>query len=439
MLYIIHGGQQLSGTVSLSGAKNVSLKMIVAALLLRGRSRIKNVPCINDVFSLISIINRLGGHAKFIDTNTVEVENTLTQNAISIEDAARTRVSFLLIVPLLFTFKNTIVPNPGGCRLGARPVDRLVESLKVLGATITYDSEDGCYHARYTTLQSRTIIFSKKTHTGTELAIMACARIATPTRIQNAALEPEIDELIDFLNKAGARIQRDGDDIVVEGKEELSAVHTTVESDRNEAVSFLVLSALTNGAVAVKGVYKKALEVFIRAISDAGLHYIEADGIARITKANEILPTNIATSPHPGFMTDWQPLWAILMTQAIGKSTIHETVFEDRFGYVHELNKFGAHVSFWNPKIANPDRVYQFDTYDVKNFSKQAIRIQGPTKLHNAAARMTDLRAGACLVIASLLAEGKSVIGGAEQIERGYEHLPEKIRKLGAIIEKIDE
>ncbi len=439
MLYIINGGTELKGEVEVSGAKNVALKMIVAALLLKGKSRIDNVPRISDVLSLIDIINRLGGYAAFVDKNTVEVENTLTHSAVSIADATRTRVSFLLIAPLLYTFKKVTIPNPGGCRLGARPVDRLVESLRTLGANITYDSQDGCYHASYTSLHAGIITFEKKTHTGTELAIMASARIEGETIIQNSALEPEIDELIHFFNLAGAKIYRRGDDIVVSGKSTLSSVRITVSSDRNEAVSFLVLSALTNGAVGVRGVQKNTIGTFLTFVEKVDLVYEERLNVAYVKKLGLIKPTDVVTSPHPGFMTDWQPLWAILMTQAHGESTIHEMVFEDRFGYVNELNKFGAHLAFWDPKQPQVKAQYQFETNAQSDLSKQAVRIIGPTKLHNASAHMSDLRAGACLVLAALLAEGKSVISGAEQIERGYEQLIYKLRAIGASIDKIED
>jgi len=439
MFYVINGGAALKGEVAVSGAKNVALKMIVAALLLKGKSRIENVPKISDVLSLIDIINRLGGYAAFVGENIVEVENTLTHSTVSIADATRTRVSFLLIAPLLYTFKKVTIPNPGGCRLGARPVDRLVESLRTLGADIRYDSKDGCYHASYSSLHPGTITFKKKTHTGTELAIMASACIEGETLIQNSALEPEIDELIQFFNNAGAEVYRRGDDIVVKGKSTLSSVHTRVLSDRNEAISFLVLSALTNGEVVVRGVQKNTIETFLTFVDKAGLVYEEREGVSSIKNTGFILPTDITTAPHPGFMTDWQPLWAILMTQSRGESTIHETVFEDRFGYVSELNKFGAHISFWDPKQLRTSTEYQFETDEQTDLSKQAIRIKGPTTLHNASARMSDLRAGACLVLAALLTEGKSVINGAEQIERGYEQLLYKLRAIGASIEKIED
>ncbi|PJE63115.1 hypothetical protein COU88_01280, partial [Candidatus Roizmanbacteria bacterium CG10_big_fil_rev_8_21_14_0_10_39_6] len=237
----------------------------------------------------------------------------------------------------------------------------------------------------------------------------------------------------------GAKIYRRGDDIVVSGKSTLSSVRITVSSDRNEAVSFLVLSALTNGAVGVRGVQKNTIGTFLTFVEKVDLVYEERLNVAYVKKLGLIKPTDVVTSPHPGFMTDWQPLWAILMTQAHGESTIHEMVFEDRFGYVNELNKFGAHLAFWDPKQPQVKAQYQFETNAQSDLSKQAVRIIGPTKLHNASAHMSDLRAGACLVLAALLAEGKSVISGAEQIERGYEQLIYKLRAIGASIDKIED
>lgn len=262
MFYVIEGGHELSGELPVSGAKNVALKLIIAALLCKGKTHIHNVPHIRDVMSLIDIITYLGGRAIFIDEHTVEVENTLTKYEIPIEYAARTRVSFMLMVPLLHTFGKASVPNPGGCRLGARPVDRFIQGICATGASVDYNSEDGYYHAVMQETHSADYSFEKPSHTGTEFLIMNAAAIEGECRIENAAQEPEIDELIAFLNQSGAHIQRAGNAIVINGSKQLEATAVAVGSDRNEAISFMVLAALSPGTITITNIDKNAITTF---------------------------------------------------------------------------------------------------------------------------------------------------------------------------------
>ncbi|PJE63625.1 hypothetical protein COU89_02370 [Candidatus Roizmanbacteria bacterium CG10_big_fil_rev_8_21_14_0_10_45_7] len=439
MQYIINGGKPLSGTIEVAGAKNVALKLMVAALLLKGKTTLTNVPRIRDVVALVAIINALGGKAAFTDEHTLEIENTLTTHVVPLELAVRIRVSFLLMIPLLHTFNKAYVPNPGGCRLGARPVDRLIESITTFGGSISYSSEDGYYYAKVEQFTPGEYTFAKASHTGTEFALMNTSRIKGESVIHNAAHEPEIDELITFLNAAGAHIVRDGNDLLVEGNNELHAVEQRIGSDRNEVISFIVLSALFKGAITIHNVALKPIETFLEYCKQVGIRYSESNGMFDLQVEDAISPSDVVTAPHPGFMTDWQPLWAVLMTQAHGDSTIHETVFEQRFNYVQELNKHGAHIEFFDPPVTDSSSIYQFDVPPGTTPVNQAIRIHGPTKLHNAATVITDMRAGACLLFAGLISSGKSVISGAEQIERGYEDLIERLQKLGADVRSIEE
>jgi len=434
MQYLINGQKPLQGMVSISGAKNASLKLIIAALLTDGVSRIDNVPRIRDVVSLLEIINYLGGEAKFIAKNTVQVENKLKSYHLPLEIGGKTRVSILLIAPLLHQFNQAILPNPGGCRLGERSVDRLIDSLKKMGARISYLSEDGYYHAKITKTKTAVINFAKKSHTGTELAMMFASRIPVKTVINNAAQEPEIDDLIVFLNQAGAKIRRQGQQILVTGKKRLSATQFEVQPDRIEAVTFIVLSALFDGRIMIKNVTLKSIMPFLKPFTKAGFdyQYNQEKQLLKIVQPKSIKPVSIVTAPHPGFLTDWQPLWTILMTQAQGSSTVHETVFENRLGYIQDLKRFGCKIDFYQPEVSAAEEVYQFNNYNPYKHRYQAIKIHGPTTLHNAYATMTDIRAGACLVLAALIAKGNSVISGAEQIERGYEDLLVKLTKLGA-------
>jgi len=437
MQYLINGQQKLSGTVAVSGAKNAALKLIIGALLLKGRTRIDNVPRIRDILALIEIVNYLGGEAKFVGPNTVEVENKLKRHHLPLEIAARTRTSIMLLAPLLYTFKKAVVANPGGCRLGERSVDRLVDSLIKMGARIEYKSEDGYYYAELEQARPATIAFPKKSHTGTELAIMFAAKIPGETYIENAAQEPEIDDLIEMFNRSGAKVERVGESVRVIGQANLHSVNLTVQPDRIEAVTFIILSALFGGQIKVKNVNLKAIEPFLIPFSQAGFKYTydKKSGVFVTIPPSKITPLDIQTAPHPGFLTDWQPLWVLLMSQAEGTSLVHETVFENRFSYISDLRKFGVKIKFTQLEVDNPAVIYQFNNYDKQKHRQQAVIITGPARLHNGLATMTDIRAGACLVIAALIAKGRSVIAGAEQIERGYEDLVTKLTRLGAEIE----
>jgi len=437
MQYLINGQQKLSGTVAVSGAKNAALKLIIGALLLKGKTRIENVPRILDIYALIDIVNYLGGEAKFVGPNSVEVENKLQRHILPLEVASRTRTSIMLLAPLLYTFKQAVVANPGGCRLGERSVDRLVDSLVKMGAEISYNSDDGYYYAKLATPKPASISFVKKSHTGTELALMFASRIEGKTVIRNAAQEPEIDDLISLFNQAGAEIKREGEVVIIHGKKELKATKMMVQPDRIEAVTFIVLSALFAGQIKVKNVNLEAIKPFLKPFTQAGFTYnYDTNSTVFTTQPPvKILPLDIQTAPHPGFLTDWQPLWVLLMTQAQGTSLVHETVFENRFSYIADLRKFGAKIKFTQIKVDHPEELYQFNNYSKEKHRQQAILITGPSRLHNGLATMTDIRAGACLVIAALIARGRSVINGAQQIERGYEDLVHKLTQLGAQIE----
>lgn len=436
MQYVITGQKKLSGIVSVSGAKNAALKLIVAGLLFDGTTVIRNVPHIRDIESLLEIINYLGGEAKFTGRNTVVVTNRLSNYALPLEIAAKTRVSILLMAPLLHRFGKAVLPNPGGCRLGERSVDRLVNSVKQMGAKIQYHSEDGFYYCQLNTPRPGRIKFVKKSHTGTELALMFASRIKGKTVINNAALEPEIADLIKLLNKSGAKVKRHGEAITVEGKPTLKACRMTVQPDRIEAATFIVLSALFNGKIRIKNVPIANLEAFFSPFKQAGYTYRvdKNTGILSVETPKQSLATAIVTGPHPGFLTDWQPLWTVLMTQASGLSMVHETVFENRLGYVRDLRRFGAKISFFQPEVKNPQTLYQFNGFSKEKHRQQAVKIVGPTPLHNGFAKMNDIRAGACLVLAALIAKGRSIIDGVEQIERGYEALVDKLRQLDAEI-----
>lgn len=438
--YLIKGGKKLRGEVKLSGAKNIALKAIIAALMFENEVILDNVPRINDVYELLHLINILGGEAKFVGKNRVKIDGTtLRENKVDLLHGSKMRVSFMLFAPLLQKFKECMVPNPGGCRLGSRSIFRIIHGMRSLGINVEYNHDTGYYEAKLNGGLKGSYRFHKPTHTGTELLILLSIFAKGKIKIENAAAEPEIDELIKFLNESGAAIKREKTSIISGGKKTLRQTRPfKIVSDRNEAVTFAILGILTKGEVVIKNINENLINTFLEKLKEAGC------GVEKTSKNSfkfyskgKITPVSIETTPHPGFMTDWQPNWAVLMSQAEGTSTVHERLFDNRFSYVRELRKLGAKINFIQPKINDPKNFYFFNDYIEGKRYQQMIKIFGPQKLHNGVLTIYDLRAGATLVIASLLAKGESYVNGASILERGYEDFVEKVKKLGGDIRKV--
>lgn len=436
---IINGGRKLKGEISISGSKNVILKMLVAACLTDEEVTITNVPLISDFYAMCDLLGWIGAKVHLAGT-TVSVKATKIRNTrIPLEIGAKIRTSSMLLAPLLVRSGEAVIPNPGGCRIGARPIDRHVEALKQLGATISYNSEDGYFYGQAKSgLKGTTVRFEKNTHTGTETLILASVLAQNVTILENAAEEPEVDDLIKLLISMGARIVRSGRRITIEGVDKLHGTTYEIMSDRNEAVTFAIASALTGGELWLKNVPQDSLSPFLEAFIKAGGGWEEENGSFRFFVKSEIRPTDIVTAPHPGFMTDWQGPWAIFMTQAGGISTIHESVYENRFGYVKELLKMGAEIEFYNPKVSSPSEFYNFNFEQSQDYD-HAIRIKGATPLHNAVLTMSDLRAGATVLLAAFIAKGTSFLYGVEQLDRGYENIEGRLKKVGADITVVSE
>lgn len=439
--FIINGGMPLNGTVSVSGAKNVALKTFVAALLTDEPVIIHNVPLIRDVTYMLDVLRSLGASVKISD-HTVRIQNsTSVETTVPLEVGARLRTSSMVIGPLLARYGEAKIPNPGGCRIGARPIDRHIEGLKQMGATISYRSEDGYFYANAQKLHGTTYHFPKNTHTGTETLLLASVLSDGETILENAAEEVEIDDLISLLVAMGANISKtDLRTIRIVGVKQLHGAEFTIMPDRNEEVTFALAAAITKGKVTVQNSRRSNIGSFIDAFIHAGGLVKEVDeNTTEYSGNNTYTATNITTAPYPGFMTDWQAPWAVLMTQARGKSTIHETVFESRFSYVSELKKMGAEIEFFDPTVADPETFYNFNWSDHPAGYHQGIKIKGPTILHNAILEIDDLRAGATLVLAALVAKGESYIHGVEHLDRGYENFEERLKDLGANIKRIKE
>lgn len=441
--FIVTGGTPLKGTVELAGAKNISMKVIVASLLYTEPVHFQNIPDLRDVRELLHLVDSTGATSSFHNGDVTIDPSDMTSHEVDLLHGSKIRVSFMLFAPFLKRFGKARIPNPGGCRIGARPIDRMISLMEAFGVDTTYDNETGYYDA---SLQKDELIatdftFPKKTHTGTELAIMFACIAKGKSIIRNASLEPEIDDLINFLNISGAKIKRQDEELHIQGVSALNAPSEAyrIAADRNNAVTYAIFALVTDGDVFVKGADKDLLKVFLQYLDKANAGYeVLEDGI-RFFRKGDLQATDVTTEPEPGFMTDWQAPWAVLMTQAHGISTIHETVFENRFGYAEELTKLGAHIEFYKPEVTDPHKTYQFDIADEDAFnaSTQGIRITGPTPLHGGVLNVTDMRAGATLLIGASLAQEESVIIGASQVDRGYEHIEANLSKIGVTIKRV--
>ncbi|MDP3892326.1 UDP-N-acetylglucosamine 1-carboxyvinyltransferase, partial [Nocardioides sp.] len=437
--YLIKGGKPLKGEVILSGAKNVALKTIIAALMFKGDVVLKNIPKINDVLDLVELIKSLGVKADFTEKNTLVINSSnLKSNRVDLQYGSKIRVSFMLFAPLLNHFGECFVPNPGGCRIGARPIDRIIKGLVALGIKVDYDQETGYYHAKIINKPKGKYRFEKPSHTGTELLMMIGLMTDEKVEIENIANEPEIDDLILYLNSAGANIREEKNKTIISKSPELKQKESfTIMSDRNELVTYATLAVASEGDVIISPIDENLIASFLKIMREAGAGVENISNYKyRFFYQGDIKPVNIETSPHPGFMTDWQPSWAILMLKAKGSSVIHERVFENRFSYVEELKKLGSKIDFVDIAVENPEIFYHFNHEKDKNY-QQTIKIQGGEELHNAILNISDLRAGAALACAALLADGESIVNGASILERGYENFVEKVKKLGGEIKKV--
>ncbi len=438
--FVIKGGKKLKGKMSISGAKNVALKAMVAACLTDEEVVIENIPLISDFMVMVDIIEDLGGKVKIKDNTAVVKVQKIKKTRISFEKAASIRTSAMFLAPLLARKGEAIIPNPGGCRIGARPIDRIIGGIEKMGVKVFYDRKDGYFYlTSRNRMKSVNYKFEKNTHTGTETLILSSVLAKGETILDNAAEEPEVSELINLLNLMGANVRRNKRKIVINGVLKLHGAKFRIPPDRNEIVTFAIAAIITKGDIFIKDIDTKGLGEFLDILKKAGGGFEKKNNGIRFYYINGINPTDVTTSFYPGFMTDWQGPWLILMTQGEGISTIHETVYENRFGYVEELRKMGGKIELFNPVVGNPEKFYNFNFEDNKPEYKHAAKIYGPIDFHNAAINISDLRAGATLVLAALAANGESVVFGVEHLDRGYEDFDRRIKKLGGNIKRVKE
>ncbi|MDP2637868.1 MAG: UDP-N-acetylglucosamine 1-carboxyvinyltransferase [Candidatus Levybacteria bacterium] len=442
---IVKGGRKLKGNIKVSGAKNVALKALVAACLTDEEVIIHNVPLISDFKVMVAIIAELGGKVKIKGhTAYVQMKN-FTKEKISLDEAAKIRTSAMFLAPLLSRVGKAVIPNPGGCRIGARPIDRTVRGLEAMGFEAFYNSSDGFFYfkkkeGKKKLIKDITYRFEKTTHTGTETLILAAVLRDGKTVLENAAREPEIDELISLLIKMGAKIKKVGERrIEIVGVKRLHGAEFSIGFDRNEIVTLATAAILTKGDIFIEGADTVELSIFLDKLKEVGGGVEAKEGGIRFYYKGPLRGIDVQTSSYPGFMTDWQGPWAVLMLHTHGSAIIHETVYENRFGYVQELKKMGANIILFNPSVKNPEEVYNFNLSDNNASYFHAIEVKGPAVLHDAVVKVSDLRAGATLVLAALAAKGETVIFGIEHLDRGYENLEKGLESLGANIKRVKE
>ena len=416
----IEGGQPLRGEVPIGGSKNAALKLLAAACLTGERCRFTNVPEIADVALMAEVLSDLGVVVERPQPNTYEVSaGDIDWNFVPLEAAARMRASFILLGPLLARLGKVIISNPGGDRIGRRPVDLHVQAMEALGASIEY--RNGYYFAQAPgRLRGGEVVFPHVTVMGTENALLAATLADGHTTIRPAAQEPEIDDLIGLLQSMGAEVERTAPDVIeVEGRRRLrGATHHTI-ADRIEAGTFAVAAAVTGGDVTLRGAPSEHLGAFLGVLDQVGVEVTgEGDRINVLgadPAGGAYSATDIETAPYPGLATDLQPPTGVLLTQASGTSTVHETIYEDRLEWLTDLGHMGV----------------QADIVDAHHAT-----IKGPTRLQGADVEVGDLRAGASLILGALAAEGSSTIHGMHHVRRGYEDIEGKLLDLGARIEQ---
>lgn len=437
--YIINGGKPLMGEVSIRGAKNASFKQIIASMLSDETTHLLNVPDISDVHITVSIAESMGTVVTHTGTHSLEITTKEIKNPVVPQGTGeKSRTSFMFVAPLLVRCGQATVPMPGGDKLGARPLDRLFECYKKMN--IDVEEFEDHLHFSTTGIKAVDYEFPKPSHTVTEVILMTCALAKGESIIRNAALEPEIDDLIDMLNSMGAKIKRDESDskiIRIKGVPFLNGTEHQVIADRNESVTFACAALATKGSVNILRVNPAIIETFLKTIEKMGAKVNRGHDEVEIIWTGPLKAIDVETEPEPGFMTDWQAIFSLVLTQAVGTSTIIERIFPSRFQQIATLNQMGAMTKFFNPEVSDPDTYYHFNPESNKPEYFHGVKIGGPTKLKPTNIEVNDLRTGAMATLAALTADGQSTISGVEFIVRGYERLAERLRSLGADIEYI--
>lgn len=415
--YIIKGGNPLVGEVEIGGAKNAALAILAAAIMTDDTVRLENLPDVNDINVLLEAIGGIGAKVERVDRHTAVINgSTIGDISVDYEYIKKIRASYYLLGALLGKYKKAEVPLPGGCNIGSRPIDLHLKGFRALGATV--DIKYGAIVASAPDGLHGTHIFMDTVSVGATINIMMAAAMAEgQTILENAAKEPHIVDVANFLNSMGANIKGAGTDTIrIRGVGKLHGTEYSIIPDQIEAGTFMCAAAATRGDIMVKNVIPKHLEAISAKLIEIGCEVIEFDDAVRVVGKPSQRHTDIKTLPYPGFPTDMQPQMAVTLALASGTSMVTESIFENRFKYVDELARMGSHI-----KVEGNVAV-----------------IDGVAGLTGAQVNAPDLRAGAALVIAGLAAEGYTVVDEIGYIQRGYECFEEKLQALGAVIEKVD-
>ena len=415
--YVIKGGNPLVGEVEIGGAKNAALAILSAAVMTDETVTIENVPNVRDTNVLLNAIEEIGARVERLDAHTVRINGSFIRDFnVDNEFIRKIRASYYLIGALLGNYKRSEVALPGGCNIGGRPIDLHMKGFRALGAEV--DIKYGLVRA-YAEKLTGTHIYLDKVSVGATINIMMAASMAEgKTIIENAAKEPHVVDVANFLNSMGANIRGAGTDVIrIVGVEKLHATEYSIIPDQIEAGTFMLAAAATKGDVTVKNVIPKHLEAISAKLLEIGCEVEEFDDAVRVVASKPLRHTQVTTLPYPGFPTDMQPQMTVVLGVAQGTSTVTESIFENRFKYVDELTRMGA---------------------SIKVESNIAI-ISGVDQYTGARVNAPDLRAGAALVIAGLGAEGITVVDDIYYIERGYEAFDQKLSQLGALIEKVSD
>lgn len=413
---VIRGGGPLEGKVRISGAKNAVLPILSATLLADSPSIIKNVPHLNDVTTMMALLGRMGVQLTVSDKMEIEIDPTLINEYTAAYELVRTmRASILVLGPLLARYGQAEVSLPGGCAIGSRPVNLHIEGLRAMGADISI--EGGYVRAKCGRLQGTKLVLETVTVTGTENLLMAATLAKGETVLENAAREPEVVDLANYLIAMGAQIEGAGTDTIrIQGVDRLIGTTYSVVPDRIETGTFLVGAAISGGRILVQDTVPDTLDAVLLKLQEAGCHINTGpDWIELITNGNRPKAVDIRTAPYPAFPTDMQAQFTVLNAVAEGASAVTETVFENRFMHISELERMGADM----------------------RIEGNTVFIKGVKKLTGAPVMATDLRASASLILAALVAEGETRVRRIYHIDRGYERIEEKLHQLGADIRRV--
>lgn len=415
--FIIEGGKKLEGEIEVNGSKNAAGPILAATLLTNQECIIDNLPKISDIFNLLNILKAMGAEVDWIDDRKVKIKagDNIDPEKMDFEKMSKTRVSVLLIGALLPKFKKFKVSRPGGDRIGLRPITTHLEALKKLG--VEFKEEEEFYYFNSEKLVAKEIVLSEFSVTATENLIMATSLSKGETIIKGAACEPHVQDLIKMLNNMGADIKGAGTHTLkIKGVEKLKGVEHRLIPDYLEAGTFISIGAVVGKKIKVNNIISEHLDLFLAKLKEIGVEFKKTNSSIEVWGTDNLNPARIQALPYPGFPTDLLPIVVPLLTQAKGKSLIHDPLYPNRFGYVDELRKMGADI-----ERVDPHRAFIF----------------GQTLLKGMKIESWDIRAGASLVVAGLMAEGKTTIGNINQIDRGYEKIEERLQKIGANIKRV--